>query len=151
MPHLHLGEAHTRALAAMLRYLHGPVLFEAFNLPAAIHLPPLRLVVAAGGQSVPLDHQQLKAIARRERVDVVGISVDAWRELHPILFDIFLHRPDGVTHLPACRLFADTGAAMFLPRLATDEAVLDRDGRARPHHPAAEPGHPARRDRPRAG
>lgn len=119
-----LGDARSRALVALLRFLHGPVIVTSSEHHVRLLLPAMKLMLAAGNPLHPVDSAQLRRGASKARLDLVTIDVDEDRQGYPLLFDVHLQTKGRMQHLSACSLcLLQSGAAMLLGGYPADLAV----------------------------
>lgn len=125
MTDIRLGEPRSRALIALLRYMHGPVLFDMLSFPGGIVLPAMDVMIFAADPRHPLDQQQLRRKFRRASFDLVAVTVDEEKQGYPLRFDIHIRSGDKMPHLHACEFFiSPRGDLMFLTGYPTGTAVL---------------------------
>lgn len=125
-----LGDARSRALVALLRFLHGPVIVTSSEHHVRLLLPAMKLMLAAGNTLYPLDPAQLRRSASKAQLDLVTIDVDEDRQGYPLLFDVHVRVEGRMQHLSACSLcLPRSGAAMLLGGYPAELAVgLCNDG-----------------------
>lgn len=99
-----LGDARSRALVALLRFLHGPVIVTSSEYHVRLLLPAMKLMLAAGNTLHPLDQAQLRRSASKAKLDLVTIDVDEDRQGYPLLFDVRVRTKGRMQHLSGCSL-----------------------------------------------
>jgi hypothetical protein len=125
-----LGDARSRALVALLRFLHGPVIVTSSEHHVRLLLPAMKLMLAAGNPLHPVAQAQLRRGGPKAQLDLVTIDVDEDRQGYPLLFDVHVRTKGRMQHLSACSLFLPrAGVSMLLGGYPADLSVgLCTDG-----------------------